>query len=568
MSEVRQYLAEYARTGSEAAFREVVTRYLNLVFSTAVRLVDGDSHLAQDVTQRVFADLAKMAGSLGEDAMLGGWLHRHTCFIASKTMRTERRRRVREQHAVQMNSTEDHSSENLGAVAPILDDAINNLGSQDRQAILLRYFEQRDLRSVGQALGSNEDAARKRVDRALEKLRNLLKKRGIALSTTALASALGAQAVTAAPAGLATIVTASAITTVAAGGGTALTILQIMSMTKLQGGIIAAVTIALSIPIVMQHQAKAKLHDENASLRAEVEQVANLREENQRLSNLVAKARPASSPSTNNDQFRELMKLRGEVAVLRNKANDALSAAEAAKPTGESALSGMTANPEMSKMIRDQQKLGLGMVYKGFEKRANLPKEKMEELNDLLADEVMTNINHITQVLRDGNTGKDLDAVFTKAEAETKQKVKELLGPEAFAKYQEYSEQMVSYITAEQFKSMLPGEKDAKDNKARQFYELMEEEKRRALAAQGLPNDHQLIPTLNFRNIASEQEAEKSLQLLDGIYEQVYNRAGSFLAPEELEKFLEFRKLAVNNNRVALTLNRKLMAPGATAPSP
>ena len=204
MSEVQQLLAEYARTGSEAAFREVVTRYLNLVFSTAVRLVDGDSHLAEDVTQRVFADLAKMAGNLKEDSTLGGWLHRHTCFLASKTMRTERRRKAREQQAVQMNLTEDHSSENLGAVAPILDDAINHLGAQDRQAILLRYFEQRNLRSVGQALGSNEDAARKRVDRALEKLRDLLKKRGIALSTTALASALGSQAVIAAPAGLAT----------------------------------------------------------------------------------------------------------------------------------------------------------------------------------------------------------------------------------------------------------------------------------------------------------------------------------------------------------------------------
>ena len=104
MSEVQQFLAEYAKSGSETAFREVVTRYLNLVFSTAVRLVDGDSHLAEDVTQRVFADLAKMAGSLGDDAMLGGWLHRHTCFVASKTMRTERRRKAREQQVVRLKA--------------------------------------------------------------------------------------------------------------------------------------------------------------------------------------------------------------------------------------------------------------------------------------------------------------------------------------------------------------------------------------------------------------------------------------------------------------------------------
>ncbi|MGZ8900677.1 MAG: RNA polymerase sigma factor [Limisphaerales bacterium] len=562
MSEAKQLLAEYAKTGSEAAFREVVTRYLSLVHSTAVRLVEGDSHLAEDVTQKVFADLAKMAGNLGTDAMLGGWLHRHTCFIASKTIRTERRRKARELQAVQMNELEDHSQANLGAVAPILDEAINNLGAQDRQAILLRYFEQRDLRSVGQALGSNEDAARKRVSRALDKLREMLKRRGVTLSTSALASALAAQAVTAAPAGLAVVITTSALATAAAGGGTALTLLHIMSMTKLQGGVIAAITVALSIPLVIQYQAKTKLRDENQSLRSQVEQLAAVTEENRRLSNLVAKAQQPSSPAYN-EQFRELMKLRGEVAVLRGTANEALTAAAAAKPTGESALSGITSNPEMSKMIRDQQKLGLGMVYKGFEKRANLPKEKIEELNNLLADEVMTNINHITEVLRDGKTGKALDDVFTKAEAETKEKVKALLGPEAFAKYEEYSEQMASYITAEQFKSMLPGEKEAKDAKAKQLYELMEEEKKRTLAAQGLRDDHQLIPTLNFRNIASEEEGEKSLQLLDTIYDQVQTRAGSFLTPEEIEKFAEFRKLAVNNNRVALTLNRKLMAPGA-----
>jgi len=561
MSEVKQWLAEYAKTGSEAAFREVVERYVNLVHSTAARLVDGDSHLAQDVTQKVFVDLSKMAGNLGDDAMIGGWLHRHTCFVASKTMRTERRRKAREQQAVEMNNSDEPGD--IGTVAPILDEAINKLGASDRQAILLRYFEQRDLRAVGEAIGSSEDAARKRVNRALDKLRELLKRRGVSLSTTALSAALGAQAVSAAPVGMAAVVSASALSMAAAGGGTALTILEIMSMTKLQGGVIAVITAALSIPLVVQYQAKTRLQEENQSLRAKVEEVAILTEENKRLSNLVAQAKRPPAPSTNNEQFRELMKLRGEVAVLRNTANEAVSAAEAAKPTGESALSGITANPEMSKMIRDQQKLGLGMVYKGFAKRANLPEEKMEELNNLLADEVMTNINHITEVLRDGKTGKALDDVFTKAEAETKAKVKGLLGPEAYAKYEEYSEQMASYITAEQFKSMLPGDKEAKEAKARQMYALMEEEKEKALAARGLKNDHQLIPTLNFRNIASEEEGEKSLQLLDEIYGQVAVRAGAFLSPEEAEKFAEFRKMAVNNNRVALTVNRKLMAPGA-----
>src|ERR1041385_7727803 len=199
MTESQQLLGEYAATGSEAAFRELVTRYVDLVYSSAVRLVDGDSHLAEDVTQTVFADLARHVRSLSRDVMLGGWLHRHTCFIASKTLRAERRRLVRERQAVEMNSQEDHSAANLAEVAPILDDAINQLGAKDRAAIVLRFFEQRDFQAVGSALGSNEEAARKRVDRALEKLELLLKRRGVAFSAAALAATLATQAVTAAP---------------------------------------------------------------------------------------------------------------------------------------------------------------------------------------------------------------------------------------------------------------------------------------------------------------------------------------------------------------------------------
>src|SRR5688572_12851256 len=164
--------------------------------------------------------------------MLGGWLHRHTCFVASKIMRGERRRQVRERQAVEMNSIEDHSAANFASLAPVLDDAINQLGAEDRKAIVLRFFEQRDFRSVGEAMSSNEEAARKRVHRALDKLHLLLKRRGVAYSAAALATALGAQAVSAAPAGMAAGIAGSALATAAAGGSTMLTIVNIMSMTK------------------------------------------------------------------------------------------------------------------------------------------------------------------------------------------------------------------------------------------------------------------------------------------------------------------------------------------------
>jgi hypothetical protein len=199
--------------------------------------------------------------------MLGGWLHRHTCFVASNTMRGERRRQARERQAVEMNSTEEHSAANLASVAPVLDEAINQLGSQDRAAILLRFFEQKDLRAVGAAFGSSEEAGRKRVDRALGRLQVTLTRRGVVLSATALGAALATQAVSAAPAGLAVSISGAALAGAAAGGGTTLTILEIMSMTKLKVGIATAVVVAgVTIPLVMQQRAQTRLAQANESL--------------------------------------------------------------------------------------------------------------------------------------------------------------------------------------------------------------------------------------------------------------------------------------------------------------
>jgi RNA polymerase sigma factor (sigma-70 family) len=199
MTDAQRLLADYVTNGSEAAFRELITRYLDLVYSTAVRLVSGDTHRAQDVAQTVFIDLARKAPTLPTDVMLGGWLHRHTCFVASKIMRGERRRQFRESQAVEMNVLQDPSEANLAEIAPILDDAINQLGDQDRTAIMLRFFEQRDLCAIGEALGSSENAAQKRVTRALEELRSLLKHRGVTSTAAALGTVLASEAVTAAP---------------------------------------------------------------------------------------------------------------------------------------------------------------------------------------------------------------------------------------------------------------------------------------------------------------------------------------------------------------------------------
>jgi RNA polymerase sigma factor (sigma-70 family) len=314
MTDSQTLLAEYTANGSEAAFRELVTRYVNLVYSAAVRLVAEERHLADDVAQTVFADLARLARGLPKEVMLGGWLHRHTCFVAATLLRGERRRRARERQAVEMNALQDHSEANLARVAPVLDEAINQLGAADRTAIMLRFFEQRDFGVVGAALGSNEDAARMRVNRALEKLQALLRHRGFTLSAAALGSALAAQAVTAAPAGLAAGISSAVLAGTATGTATTFTALKLILMTKLKIGIVGAVVVAsVATPLVLQQQARARLREQDNSLQQQQSQVAALQAENHRLS------KQAADNSLASNQPDDLQRLRAEAAALQQQ---------------------------------------------------------------------------------------------------------------------------------------------------------------------------------------------------------------------------------------------------------
>ncbi|MGA2178267.1 MAG: sigma-70 family RNA polymerase sigma factor [Verrucomicrobiota bacterium] len=222
MTEHRKLLAEYAANGSEEAFRELVACYIDLVYSTAVRLADGDTHRAEDITQTVFTDLARLAGKLSPAVMLGGWLHRRTCHVAATVMRSERRRQNRERQAVEMNALYENVEAKFEQMAPLLDEAINRLSARDQTAIVLRFFEHCDFRAVGEALGINPDAAQKRVSRAVDRLRSYFARRGIVVSSAVIASTVAANAVQAAPAGLAATVLAKSLAAASGAGASGL----------------------------------------------------------------------------------------------------------------------------------------------------------------------------------------------------------------------------------------------------------------------------------------------------------------------------------------------------------
>jgi RNA polymerase sigma factor (sigma-70 family) len=147
MTDSQTLLIEYGENGCESAFRDLVGRYLDLVYSTALRQVGGDAHLAQDVSQTVFLHLAKKAGSMPRSVLLGGWLHQATCNVAATVTRAERRRQLRERQAIQMNTLQNDTTDRLEHVTPILDEAISQLPYEDRTAVLLRFFEKRDFRA-------------------------------------------------------------------------------------------------------------------------------------------------------------------------------------------------------------------------------------------------------------------------------------------------------------------------------------------------------------------------------------------------------------------------------------
>jgi RNA polymerase sigma factor (sigma-70 family) len=334
MTETRTLLAEYARKASEEAFGELAARYLGLVYATALRLVGGDAQLAEDATQTVFVHLARKARGLPGEVMLGGWLHRDTCHVAATLMRAEHRRKDRERRAMELQGVQDHSEASLAELAPVLDEAIDQLGEQDRLAIMLRFFEQRDLRSVGKALGSSENAAQKRVSRALESLRILLKRRGVALSVGALGAALSTGPASASvPTGLAASVAGTALAGAAAGGSFAGTAIELLSMTNLKLCLAGAVVVAsLVVPLVVQHQVRLELQAQDERMRRRAVEMARLAAENLRLGALLAHAH--TGPGLSRDQFMELLRLRGQVGQLRMESRLLAQALSPAKPAG------------------------------------------------------------------------------------------------------------------------------------------------------------------------------------------------------------------------------------------
>ena len=218
-------LRQFARDRAQDAFTALVNRHVNLVYSAALRQVRSPQ-LAEEIAQSVFADLAHQAGKLKPDTILTAWLYAVTRRTAIDVIRKESRRQWREQIAVEMNNM-NATNDEWTRIEPLLDDAMAALDETDRSAILLRFFENKSLREVGEALGISEDTAQKRVGRAVERLRDFFSKRKITVGAGGLVALISANAVQSAPVGLAATISAAAVL-----AGTAVHTSTIIAATK------------------------------------------------------------------------------------------------------------------------------------------------------------------------------------------------------------------------------------------------------------------------------------------------------------------------------------------------
>jgi RNA polymerase sigma factor (sigma-70 family) len=254
-------LEQFARNGSEEAFAALVQRHIALVHSVALRHTANAQH-AQDITQAVFVILARKAGSLGRRTVLPGWLYHTARLTAANLQRAETSRVRREQEAFMQSQFEESVNDALWReLSPQLDEAMAGLGTSERDALVLRYFQNQSMAEVGKFLGLAKNTAQKRVSRALEKLRAFFTKRGVSSTTAIIAGAISANSVQAAPVALIKSVTAVAVAKGATAGGSTLTLikgaLKIMAWTKAKTAIVVGTAVILAAgttaPIIIHH---------------------------------------------------------------------------------------------------------------------------------------------------------------------------------------------------------------------------------------------------------------------------------------------------------------------------
>ncbi|HTL59624.1 MAG TPA: sigma-70 family RNA polymerase sigma factor [Candidatus Limnocylindrales bacterium] len=451
MHDDKELLRQYVQERSEGAFTQLVAEHLNLVYSAALRQTNGDRALAEDLSQAVFTELARKSIRLLAHPSLAGWLYTTVRLLAANLRRTEQRRKCREVEAQRMNEllAEEAPDQVWQQVRPVLDDALHQLHEAERTALVLRFLENRSLREVGIALGLKENAARMRVDRALDKLRELLARRGITSTVAGLAAALTLGVVTPAPEALAATIASSALAGGVAAGSTTITLIKLMTTSK--ATLIGTLVVAGIATPAWQQTRLQHVRSENAQLRAHEADVAGQKNELASLRGEIERLRKVEADQADLARLRqwqaqtepELLRLRGMAGVARRANAEAETLR--AQLTRQSIEPGT--NP-ISGAMADAMKLAMQQQIEGrlsrLKANVNLTPEQEQAARETLTRQAEAMSAGMQQAFS-GKLDKDELARLGKRAGNPDEQIKALLTEEQKAAYPNYQQEEAAY---------------------------------------------------------------------------------------------------------------------------
>ena len=440
MIEDAELLRRYAEDRSEAAFAELVHRRIGLVYSVALRQTR-DAHRAEDVAQSVFSALARKAGPLSQRPVLVGWLYRSAQFAAADVVRAEQSRARREQEAHIMQTTQERDGPDPAweKVRPVLDQVMGELPEHDRDAILLRFFDGRPFADIGTRLQLSENAARMRVERALDKLHGLLARRGITSTTAALGTILAQQATAATPAGLAATVTGTAMASAVA--APAVGLLQLMTTTQMATGAAGVALMILAIGTAT-YEYQSRRADEASLAAASRDQQAFA----SKLHGLEESVRVAEQDAAE-------MKQR----LADARAADAAKAAAAAQAAKEKAAWDPAAegkaflkrHPEVRQALIEGQNASINFRYGRLYKPLGLTPAEIERFQALMRETKVASVSMGYGKMAALSTGMGM------TEDEINSGLREFWGEERYKRYEEFGrDESARQITQEVAKAL------------------------------------------------------------------------------------------------------------------
>ncbi len=504
-----------------------------------------DSHTAEDVTQNTFIALAKNALEVRDRSVLSGWLHSTARNLAANTVRSEVRRRAREQEAAAMNELLANEPEsNWKNIAPHLDDAIAELGDSDRDALLLRYFERKSAREMGQIFGTSEEAAQKRVSRAVERLREFFSKRGVAIGVGGLVVLISANAVQSAPAAL-TGTISTALTGATIHTSTALAATKVIAMTTLQKAVIGA-TIAVAIGTgIFEARRASQLREEYQVLEQQknslAAQVGQMQHERDDAKTELASVSEENARLKSGQNLGELLKLRGQVGALRDA-----SAAADSNNAPANALAKLMDSSSDKELSRVKLHEALKQKYAPLLQQLNLSPDDTEKFYNLIVDNEMKKKALLTQLLK-GDV--DIDSALQArdaAKADLDSQIAAMLGTTGYAQYGNYNHTADASLAVKLLNDQLG-----------------------ALALN--PDQSQHLQTMLTGEDLSlnidDMDLFRSKEELDGLYQKVVDRAhqdlqqaSSFLTPEQIAATSLIQSNQLQTIQNMITLSRQQIA--------